>query len=230
MSSGIPAPTQAMAQAGFMPAQAPMPLTTGMPDPVTITKQKDSYNKMLDEQLKQGVSVLEAQVKHQRDYLSAQAGQQKKQFDMQIEMEVKQQEMALQQQYAEQTMALQQQAAQQKAALEQQAMQLSMEYQQKKAEEDMMKQQYEMEKQQQEMQIKMQREMEKLGVQAPQMQFGVPQMPGMSMQVPAGGIPQQEQGQTYVYGPNGELIPKEQWDFTWKEKAAGREPHENRVN
>ena len=64
----------------------------------TITKQKESYNKMLDEQLKQGVSVLEAQVKHQRDYLSAQAGQQKKQFDMQIEMEVKQQEMALQQQ------------------------------------------------------------------------------------------------------------------------------------
>ena len=69
-----------------------------------------------------------------------------------------------------------------------------------------------MEKQQQEMQMKMQQEMQKLGVQAPQMQFGTPQM-----QMPMAGFQQpdqnQAQGPTYVYGPNGELIPKEQWNM-----------------
>ena len=80
-----------------------------------------------------------------------------------------------------------------------------------------------MEKQQQEMEVRMQQEMEKLGVMAPQMQFGGAQMPGMSMQMPgtsmqvpamsmqmpgAPSFPQQDQGQMYVYGPNGELIPK----------------------
>jgi len=194
----------------FAQAQPPMSLTVGMPDPVTISKQKDAYSKMLDEQLKQGITVLNAQVKHQKDYLLAQADQQKKQFTMQIEMEVKQQEMQLQQQYAEQTMALQQQAAQQKASLEQQAMQLTMEYQQKKAEEDMQRQQFEMEKQQAEMQAKMSADMQKLGVQVPMMgQLNVMQQQpqGFPMQTNLGAT---MGGQTYVYGPNGELVPKEE--------------------
>merc|ERR1711915_1157378 len=193
--SGV-APPQANYQ-----AQPPMSLTVGMPDPATISRQKDAYSKMLEEQLKQGITVLDAQVKHQKDYLLAQADQQ--------------QEMQLQQQYAEQTMALQQQAAQQKAALEQQAMQLTMEYQQKKAEEDMQRQQFEMEKQQAEMQAKMSADMQKLGVQVPMMggmqaqqtvmpnNFGVSGLGAASMQV------QQPTGTTYVYGPNGELIPKD---------------------
>lgn len=196
-----------------LPPQPPMPLTTGMPDPATIAKQKDAYNKMLEEQLKQGVTVLDAQVKHQKDYLVAQADQQKKQFTMQIEMEVKQQEMALQQQYAEQTMALQQQAAQQKAALEQQAMQLTMDYQQKKAEETMQKQQYEMERQQVDMQTKMQAEMQKLGVNTPfgGSSGGFGAQPAFNQLAGGSSILGQTQapGQTYVYGPNGELIPKE---------------------
>ncbi len=49
--------------------QAPAPLTTGMPDPNTIKKQKEAYVKMLDEQYKQGIMVLDAQAKHQKDYL-----------------------------------------------------------------------------------------------------------------------------------------------------------------
>jgi len=214
--SGV-APPQMAGAPQFQAQQPPMSLTVGMPDPATIAKQKDAYSKMLEQQLKQGITVLDAQVKHQKDYLVAQADQQKKQFTMQIEMEVKQQEMQLQQQYAEQTMALQQQAAQQKAALEQQAMQLTMEYQQKKAEEDMQRQQFEMEKQQAEMQAKMSADMQKLGVQVPMMggmqaqqtvmpnNFGVSGIGAPQMQV------QQSQpvGQTYVYGPNGELIPKD---------------------
>jgi len=212
--SGV-APPQMAGAPQFQAQQPPMSLTVGMPDPATIAKQKDAYSKMLEQQLKQGITVLDAQVKHQKDYLVAQADQQKKQFTMQIEMEVKQQEMQLQQQYAEQTMALQQQAAQQKAALEQQAMQLTMEYQQKKAEEDMQRQQFEMEKQQAEMQAKMSADMQKLGVQVPMMggmqaqqtvmpnNFGVSGLGAASMQV------QQPTGTTYVYGPNGELIPKD---------------------
>ena len=49
----------------MMPPQA---LTSGMPDPATIANQKTSYMHMLDEQVKQGTTVLEAQVKHQKDY------------------------------------------------------------------------------------------------------------------------------------------------------------------
>ena len=128
-----------------------------------------------------------------------QADQQKKQFIMQIDMEVKQQEMALDQQRMEQLMALQQQSAQQKAALEQQSMQLTMEYQQKKAEEEMQKQQFDMEKKQQEMQMKMQEEMSKF--QGAGQLFATPQM-GM---MPHMGS---QQGGTYTYGPNGELVPK----------------------
>jgi hypothetical protein len=203
----------------FQAQQPPMSLTvgtSGMPDPATIAKQKDAYSKMLEQQLKQGITVLDAQVKHQKDYLVAQADQQKKQFTMQIEMEVKQQEMQLQQQYAEQTMALQQQAAQQKAALEQQAMQLTMEYQQKKAEEDMQRQQFEMEKQQAEMQAKMSADMQKLGVQVPMMggmqaqQTVMPSSFGVSgIGAPQMQVQQQPVGPTYVYGPNGELLPKD---------------------
>jgi septal ring factor EnvC (AmiA/AmiB activator) len=173
-----------------MPLQPPQPLTTGMPDPSTISKQKDAYMKMLDEQFKQGTHVLDAQTTHQKDYLKSQADQQKKQFIMQIDMEVKQQEMALEQQRQEQLMTLQVQSQQQKSALEQQAMQLSMEYQQKKAEEEVQKQQYVMEKQQQEMQRKMAAEMEKFNTgaagssfQGLQMNFGATAAPT----VPAGG-------------------------------------------
>merc|ERR1711885_113015 len=104
----------------------------------------------------------------------------------------------------EQLMALQQQAAQQKAALEQQSMQLTMEYQQKKAEEEMQKQQFEMEKKQQEMQMKMQEEMAKFqggGAMGTQL-FTTPGLGAMQTNMPGGA------GQTYTYGPQGELIPK----------------------
>lgn len=152
---------------GGMSLQAPVPLTSGMPDPVTIAKQREAYAKMLDEQLKQGVTVLEAQLKHQSDYLRAQANQQKNMFRMQLEMEIAQQEMALAQQHAEQTMALNQQAAQQKQQLESQALMLSIEYQKKRAEEDVQRKQYEMDCQQHEVQSRLTAEMHNLGVTVP---------------------------------------------------------------
>lgn len=133
----------------------PQSLTNGIPDPGAIARQKDVYIKMLDEQLKQGVTVLDQQVKYQKDYLTVQCEQQKKQFLLQLDQQVKAQEMALTQQYNEQLMALRMQADSQKAALEQQAMQLTMEYEQRKAEEHMYRQQYEIQKQQSEMATKM---------------------------------------------------------------------------
>merc|ERR1711962_1794221 len=151
--------------ANYQP-QPPMSLTVGMPDPNTISRQKDAYSKMLEEQLKQGITVLDAQVKHQKDYLLAQADQQKKQFVMQIEMEVKQQEMQL-------------------------------------------RQQFEMEKQQAEMQAKMSADMQKLGVQVPMMgQMQVPQQTMMPQSFSLGQTQAAQTGQTYVYGPSGELVPK----------------------
>merc|ERR1719199_385710 len=87
----------------------PQPLTTGMPDPATIAKQKAAYSKMLDDQLKQGKDVLDQQVKYQKEYLAAQAEQQKGTFLMQLEQQVKSTEFSLQQQYSEQLMEMQQQ-------------------------------------------------------------------------------------------------------------------------
>jgi len=129
----------------------PASATAGIPDPGAIARQKDVYLKMLDEQLKQGVTVLDQQVKYQRDYLNVQCEQQKKQFLLQLDQQMKAQEMVLTQQYNEQLMALQMQAGSQKAALEQQAMQLTMEYEQRKAEEHMYRQQYEIQRQQSDM-------------------------------------------------------------------------------
>jgi len=69
--------------------------------------------------------------------------------------------------------------------------------------EEMQKQQYEMEKQQYEMQMKMQKEMEKFqGAAGGGMMFG-----GLNASMM--GQPTQQQGQVFMYGPNGELIPKQ---------------------
>ena len=77
------APVQTVTYAAPAPV-APVPpqkLTTGMPDPATIAKQKAAYAKMLDDQLKQGKDVLDQQVKYQKEYLAAQAEQQKQAID-----------------------------------------------------------------------------------------------------------------------------------------------------
>merc|ERR1719399_2293466 len=88
------------------PPAPPQPLTTGMPDPASIAKQKNAYAKMLDDQLTQGKGVLDGQLKYQREYLAAQAEQQKQTFLMQLEQQVKSTEFSLTQQYTEQLMGL----------------------------------------------------------------------------------------------------------------------------
>merc|ERR1719456_2089029 len=44
-----------------VPAGPPASVLASMPDPATIAKQKDGYTKMLDDQLKQGTTVLAKQ-------------------------------------------------------------------------------------------------------------------------------------------------------------------------
>eukprot|EP00392_Amoebophrya_sp_AT5.2_P001107 g1109.t1 len=217
----------------------------GLPDPTSVQKQKETYLRLLDSQLQQGVQALDVQLKQQRDAINSQAEQQKKAFDMQVDMEVKAQEMQLQQQYQEQHLQLQQQAQQQKSQLEQQAMQLSMDYQQKKAEEEMQKAHYEMERQQQELQMKLQNEFHSMQAQLTSSLPAAFQFyPGMvvspdglkqngsgiftgtfgldvgtsskmdqlsgTMSTATQSNPQRAEPEVYVYGPNGELIPKNQ--------------------
>eukprot|EP00930_Biecheleria_cincta_P097825 TRINITY_DN89513_c0_g1_i1.p1 TRINITY_DN89513_c0_g1~~TRINITY_DN89513_c0_g1_i1.p1 ORF type:complete len:336 (-),score=76.62 TRINITY_DN89513_c0_g1_i1:165-1172(-) len=136
-----------LGQPGPQGAAMPPSLTSDMPDPTAISRQKDNYMKMLEQQLQQSISVLDQRVKYQRDALQIQHEQQKKQLLMQLDQNIKAQDMALTQQYSEQLMSLQLQNTSHKAALEQQAMQLSMDYEQRKAEEDLYRAQYEMQKQ-----------------------------------------------------------------------------------
>jgi len=163
----------------------PPSLTQGIPDPGAIARQKDVYLKMLDEQLKQSVTVLDQQVKYQRDYLNVQCEQQKKQFLLQLDQQMKAQEMVLTQQYNEQLMNLQMQAGTQKGALEQQAMQLTMEYEQRKAEENMYRQQYEMQRQQTDLHSRMTQEHQRMATQQPgQPLAGMQGMPPYMQQLP----------------------------------------------
>lgn len=141
---------------------APPCLTAGLPDPEAIERQKASYGKDLDEQLKQGSVVLNEQLKQQTDYLYAVGDHQKRQYALQIDQQIKSQEMVLAQQHNEQILMLQQAAQQQKAALEHQATALLLEYNQKKAEEDLLVQQFHFKKSHYETQLRFNQEMQSL--------------------------------------------------------------------
>jgi len=146
---------------------SPAALTTGMPNPSVIQRQKEAYTVMLDNQLRQGMNTLGTQLTQQKNYINARADQEKKQFIMQIDMEVAQQENILKQQHAEQKLQLQQQQQTQLSSLEEQALQLTMDYRQKKAEEEMNKSQFEMEQQQSYLQQQINDDMQKFGITKP---------------------------------------------------------------
>jgi len=121
---------------------APPRLTSGLPDPSSIAKQREAYLKALEEQERQAIAVLEQQRSQQVSLLRAQGDQQKKKFFLEVNQQVSQNDIVLTQQHSEQMMVLNQQYSQQRGCLENQANSLIMEFQQKKAQEDMMMQQY----------------------------------------------------------------------------------------
>ncbi|CAJ1343666.1 unnamed protein product [Effrenium voratum] len=160
-------PTSALAADIPTPVEPQLPasLTAGLPDPSSIERQKSSYARGLEEQLRHGTDVLAQQLKQQSDYLFAMGDQRKRQYALQVDQEIKQREMELAQQHNEQLLLLQQAAQQQKSALEHQANALLLEYNQKKAQEDLAYQQYQFQKRQYETQLQYNEEMKELQVQ-----------------------------------------------------------------
>jgi hypothetical protein len=154
---------------------APPKLTSGLPDPASIAKQRESYLKALEEQERQAVAVLEQQRVQQVSLLRAQGDQQKKKFFLEVNQQVQQNDIVLTQQHSEQMMVLNQQYSQQRGVLENQANALIMEYQQKKAQEDMQMQQYALQVQQFSAQQKYNEEMTRLNGQTHQVEGALAQ-------------------------------------------------------
>lgn len=187
-----PAPTSAE---GRLEEFANLPMPPGaMPsvgqikelaDPEIITKQKDSYARDLEEQLRMGTQVLGDAHKVQTEQLHAQAAQEKTRYNLVMDQQVKQQELHLSQEYNEQLMRLQQTAQAKRAELEQQATGLTLEFQQRKVQEEFMAQQLGIQQQHSEAQKRIEDEMRKIGLE-PGAQltdaFGlaVPQLPGFT--------------------------------------------------
>jgi hypothetical protein len=109
---------------------------TEIPDPTAVQRQKETYAKSLEDQLRKGVEILAATHKQQTDALHAQANEEKHRYNLALDQQVKQKELALSQQYNQQLMSLQQAAQTQRADLEQQACGMTLEYQQKKVAEE----------------------------------------------------------------------------------------------
>jgi len=141
---------------------APPKVTSGMPDPEAIAKQRASYLRALEEQEKQAIGVLEQQKKQQIDLLRAKGDQQKRKYCLEVNQQVAQNDIVLDQQRSEQLMTLNQQYSQQRGILENQANTLIMEYQQKRAQEEMCIQQYKLQVEQYNSQKKYNDEMVRL--------------------------------------------------------------------
>jgi hypothetical protein len=124
----------------------PAKLTENIPDPTAIESQKAAYSKGLDEQLRQGASILNQQLKQQMDQLHQLADEQKKKYFVQVDHEIKSQELGLVQQFKEQLLMVQQAASQQKRILGQQATALMLEYHQRKTQEDFLMEEYQINK------------------------------------------------------------------------------------
>lgn len=139
---GLPVMPPAVQSDGSL--QPPPKLTSGLPDPESIAKQREQYLKALEEQERQAIAVLEQQRAQQVGLLRAQGDQQKKKFFLEVNQQVSQNDIVLTQQHSEQMMVLNQQYSQQRGILENQANTLIMEYQQKKAQEDMLMRQYQL--------------------------------------------------------------------------------------
>jgi len=173
-----------------LPPEEPRPppcLTSGLPDPESVHRQKNAYSKGLDDQLKHGTDVLEQRLKQQSEYLSMMGAQQKRQYMLAVDQHIKQQEMLLAQQHTEQLLALQQSAQQRKSALEQQANALVLEYNQKRAQEELLQKQYKHAQDHYELQMKFQEELRQIQAQQEAIAIEASQPPPLPS-AKAGGV------------------------------------------
>jgi len=141
------APMPPMLAPQGIPPEVRKALTEGIPDPSAVQRQKETFARSLEEQLRKGVEVLAATHKQQTDQLHEQANMEKERYNRMLDQQVKARELELSQQYNEQLMRLQQAAQAQRAELEQQACGLTLEYQQRKVTEEYMAQQQGIQKQ-----------------------------------------------------------------------------------
>eukprot|EP00747_Dinoflagellata_sp_TGD_P181708 gnl/TRDRNA2_/TRDRNA2_35633_c0_seq1.p1 gnl/TRDRNA2_/TRDRNA2_35633_c0~~gnl/TRDRNA2_/TRDRNA2_35633_c0_seq1.p1 ORF type:complete len:330 (-),score=73.21 gnl/TRDRNA2_/TRDRNA2_35633_c0_seq1:349-1194(-) len=162
----VPGPTATIVHSKVAEPAPPPSQTAGIPDPVSIDKQKAQYARSLEDQLKAGQDSLAKQHKQHVDYLYAVGEQQKKQYALQIDQQIKQQEMQLIKQYNQQLLVLQQKAQDQRKALDHQAAVLTLDWSQKKAAEDLSMQEYKFKKEHFEAHLKHQSELSALEQQA----------------------------------------------------------------
>merc|ERR1719336_2442343 len=114
-----------------------------MINPWDVAMQKDDYKRNLDEQQRQGVSMLTQQTTRQREYIRMQAEQQKVLVNGRLDQHLRSQEMFAEQEYQRQLATLNEQARQQKLGLQKQASQLIMEYNRRRTQEEINHRQYE---------------------------------------------------------------------------------------
>lgn len=130
-------------------------ITTGVPAPTEIEKQKAAYSKRLDGQMRYEQEILKMSELHQSQIIYQAAEAQKRQACLAIEQQARQQELQLQQQTSNQMMGMQQELQNWKILLEKQANELVMEYQRKKSAEELMLAQFDAQQKALEMQAQL---------------------------------------------------------------------------
>lgn len=113
-------------------------MTTGVPDPGTIDKQKRAYSKRLDDQLRYEEELMKMSQRQQTRLIQHAAEAQKRQACLAIEQQAKQKELELNQQCSTQLNCRQQELQSWKLLLERQASDMHLEYEQRKSTEELL--------------------------------------------------------------------------------------------
>jgi len=126
---------------------APQKLTTGLPDPAMLEKEKVAYNKALEAQLAKQTTALLEEAKIKKAMVDQQAKTQLAQFQLQIEEQLKMSCLQVDQEAMNMCAALQEAAITQGTARDEQTAIQTADYLKKKAIEDMSVKSWELQKQ-----------------------------------------------------------------------------------
>jgi len=169
-----------------------------MPDPASVERQKEEYQRALEDQLESFTAALDQQRQEYLDHLHNQAQRQKKEIELAVDQQVKQQEMVLTQEHNRQRLQLSQRIHQQRGILEQKAIHLKAEYAHGKMQEEIAAKQYELQAARQEAERQFAADMQRLQQHGLGQQMHPPLSPGYS----ACSI-----HQPFVPGPPGVIKP-----------------------
>jgi len=125
------------AQAAQADGNAPVAaLTSGIPDPATIAKQKDTYAKQLEDQLNQGTKLLQTQHDEMLAKLRQECQTKKAMYHLQVDQQVKLHEKEFADQYHDNMMNLQHTVQQHRTMLDIEATKLHHQYNHQKTQQD----------------------------------------------------------------------------------------------